>query len=377
MPSPTDVQERFQAALETLIEKAQQDRYIIAAVLFGSLSYDTVWEKSDIDLIFITTENLKTPKEEEFARSFALTELDVNIHVGLQSRSDFKKSIEGSVQGAFFHSAFTRSRLLFSRDDSIAELYDNALRLGERDRQVQLLRAGTNVLPALYKAEKFCTIKKDPHYSYMWVAQTYTPLAQIESFIHGEIPDREVLRRAVELNPQFFGPIYIELADKKKTLKNIAEVLDMSIEEGVAFFAQHPAIARKIDVLDQLGLGYLTLGQSSTTLSGGEAQRIKLASELSKLRRGGHTLYILDEPTTGLHLADIARLLDCLNRLVDAGHTVVVIEHHLDVIKTADHVIDLGPEGGHSGGEVIAAGPPEAICKVKRSYTGHFLKDHL
>jgi excinuclease ABC subunit A len=159
--------------------------------------------------------------------------------------------------------------------------------------------------------------------------------------------------------------------------KTIADVLNMPIEEGEAFFADRPSIGKKIGVLNQLGLGYITLGQSSTTLSGGEAQRIKLASELSKLQRGKHILYILDEPTTGLHLADIHRLLDCLNRLVDAGHTVLVIEHHLDVIKTADHIIDLGPEGGHSGGEVIACGTPEAIARCKRSYTGQFLKSHL
>jgi excinuclease ABC subunit A len=166
----------------------------------------------------------------------------------------------------------------------------------------------------------------------------------------------------------------LEITYKGKT---IADVLNMSIEEGVTFFEDKPAIAKKIAVLNELGLGYLTLGQSSTTLSGGEAQRIKLANELSKLRRGEHILYILDEPTTGLHLADIARLLECLNRLVNAGHTVVVIEHHLDVIKTADHIIDLGPEGGHSGGEVIATGTPEQITKSKRSYTGQFLKQHL
>ncbi|HEX3879936.1 MAG TPA: excinuclease ABC subunit UvrA, partial [Bryobacteraceae bacterium] len=159
--------------------------------------------------------------------------------------------------------------------------------------------------------------------------------------------------------------------------KNISDVLNLSIEEGVAFFAQEPVIARKIEVLNDLGLGYLTLGQSATTLSGGEAQRIKIAAELSKLQRGKHTLYILDEPTTGLHLADIERLLDCLNRLVDAGHTVLVIEHHVDVIKTADHVIDLGPEGGHAGGEVIVAGPPEKIAACARSHTGKFLKEHL
>ena len=158
--------------------------------------------------------------------------------------------------------------------------------------------------------------------------------------------------------------------------KNIADVLDMSIEEGVAFFEPLPNIGRKVRVLNDLGLGYLTLGQSATTLSGGEAQRIKLAAELSKLQRRGHILYILDEPTTGLHLADISRLLDCLHRLVDAGHTVLVIEHHLDVVKTADHVIDLGPDGGRGGGEVVALGTPEDVAANERSYTGRFLRQH-
>jgi len=159
--------------------------------------------------------------------------------------------------------------------------------------------------------------------------------------------------------------------------KTIDDVLNMSVEEGVTFFAPEPAISRKIQVLADLGLGYLTLGQSATTLSGGEAQRIKIATELSTLQRSKHTVYILDEPTTGLHLADVERLLESLNRLVDAGHTVLLIEHHLDVIKTADHVIDLGPEGGHAGGEVVATGTPEAIARCKASHTGRFLKAHL
>jgi excinuclease ABC subunit A len=157
--------------------------------------------------------------------------------------------------------------------------------------------------------------------------------------------------------------------------KSIAEVLDMSIEDGVAFFKDQPAIARKIRVLDELGLGYLKLGHASTILSGGEAQRVKLAAELGKLKRGKHNLYILDEPTTGLHFADIDRLLESLNRLVDNGHSVVVIEHNLDVIKTADYVIDLGPEGGHKGGEVIACGTPEEIAACGRSHTGRFLAE--
>jgi excinuclease ABC subunit A len=159
--------------------------------------------------------------------------------------------------------------------------------------------------------------------------------------------------------------------------KTIDDILNMSVEEGVGFFSGESAIGKKIEVLSDLGLGYLTLGQSATTLSGGEAQRIKIATELSKLQRSKHTVYILDEPTTGLHLADVERLLESLNRLVDAGHTVILIEHHLDVIKTADHVIDLGPEGGHAGGEVVVAGTPEDIARCKASHTGRFLKGHL
>jgi len=159
--------------------------------------------------------------------------------------------------------------------------------------------------------------------------------------------------------------------------KTIDDVLNMSVEEGAAFFAREPAVGKKIEVLNDLGLGYLTLGQSATTLSGGEAQRIKIATELSKLQRAKHTLYILDEPTTGLHLADVQRLLESLNKLVDAGHTVLLIEHHLAVIKTADHVIDLGPEGGYAGGDVVVTGTPEQVTACKASHTGRFLKPHL
>jgi excinuclease ABC subunit A len=159
--------------------------------------------------------------------------------------------------------------------------------------------------------------------------------------------------------------------------KTIEDVLNMSIEEGVAFFTSETSIRRKLEVLNNLGLGYLTLGQSATTLSGGEAQRVKIGTELSMLQRARHTLYILDEPTTGLHLADIERLLMSLNQLVNAGHTVLLIEHHLDVIKTADHVIDLGPGGGHAGGRVVVTGTPEKVALCKASYTGQFLKRHL
>ncbi len=158
--------------------------------------------------------------------------------------------------------------------------------------------------------------------------------------------------------------------------KNIAEVLDMTVEEALEFFKNIPRIQKKMETLYDVGLGYIKLGQSSTTLSGGEAQRVKLATELSK-RSTGKTMYILDEPTTGLHIADVHRLVGILHRLVEAGNSVVVIEHNLDVIKTADYIVDLGPEGGSGGGTVVAWGTPEEIVKVEGSYTGHFLKNVL
>jgi excinuclease ABC subunit A len=158
--------------------------------------------------------------------------------------------------------------------------------------------------------------------------------------------------------------------------KSIADVLDMTVEEGVEFFAAVPAVRDKLVTLNQVGLGYIKVGQQANTLSGGEAQRVKLAKELSK-RSTGRTLYILDEPTTGLHFHDVAKLLEVLHELVNQGNSVVVIEHNLEVIKTADWIIDFGPEGGDGGGEVIAEGTPEDVVKVERSYTGHFLKELL
>ena len=158
--------------------------------------------------------------------------------------------------------------------------------------------------------------------------------------------------------------------------KTIADVLDMPIEEAAEFFAAIPAIHRHLKTLVDVGLGYVRLGQPAPTLSGGEAQRVKLASELQK-RSTGRTIYVLDEPTTGLHFEDIRKLLGVLGRLVDGGNTVIVIEHNLDVIKTADWVIDLGPEGGSGGGDVVATGTPEQVANVEESYTGQFLKKLL
>jgi len=158
--------------------------------------------------------------------------------------------------------------------------------------------------------------------------------------------------------------------------KNISDVLEMTVEEGLEFFASLPKLAKKLQTLYDVGLGYIKIGQSSTTLSGGEAQRVKLATELAK-RSTGKTVYILDEPTTGLHMADVKKLIEVLQRLVDAGNTVIVIEHNLDMIKTADYIIDLGPEGGDGGGEIIALGTPEEIAACDRSYTGQYLKKML
>ncbi|MGI9611147.1 MAG: excinuclease ABC subunit UvrA, partial [Acidimicrobiia bacterium] len=157
---------------------------------------------------------------------------------------------------------------------------------------------------------------------------------------------------------------------------SIADVLEMSVEEALGFFENQPRIARILQTIYDVGLGYVRLGQPATTLSGGEAQRVKLSSELGK-RATGRTVYVLDEPTTGLHFEDVKKLLSVLQRLVDTGNTVIVIEHNLDVIKTADWIIDLGPEGGDEGGRIVAEGTPEDVATVPESYTGKFLRDLL
>ena len=189
----------------------------------------------------------------------------------------------------------------------------------------------------------------------------------------------------VKIEMHFLADVYVpcevckgarynrETLEVKYKGKNISEVLDMTVEEGLRFFENQPAIRRKLQTLFDVGLGYVQIGQPSTQLSGGEAQRVKLAAELSK-RAGGNTIYILDEPTTGLHTADVHKLIDVLQLLVDGGNTVIVIEHNLDVIKCADYIIDLGPEGGFRGGTVVAAGTPEEIAQCTDSYTGQYLK---
>ncbi len=220
-----DIQQQFQQALDQLIERLQEDRNILAAILFGSLSYDTVWEKSDIDLMLITTEARSTAEEKLSERFIALIERDVNIHAHIKTRSNFKRMIEGSLRSSFMHSSFVKSRLLFSRDKTLNQLYDGVLRLGQRDRQTQLFCAAAQVMPLLAKAEKFCRIKGDPHYAFLWITQTYSSLARIETYLHDEIADREVLQRALELNPAFFESIYTDLIDARKTPERIEAAL--------------------------------------------------------------------------------------------------------------------------------------------------------
>ena len=167
-----------------------------------------------------------------------------------------------------------------------------------------------------------------------------------------------------------------ETLEVKYKGKSIYDVLEMSVEEGLTFFENLPKIKRKLQTLYDVGLGYIKIGQPATTLSGGEAQRVKLATELSR-RSTGKTVYILDEPTTGLHTDDVKKLIEILQKFVDAGNTVIVIEHNLDVIKTADYIIDLGPEGGDGGGTVVCCGTPEQVAECKASFTGQYLKKLL
>ena len=192
----------------------------------------------------------------------------------------------------------------------------------------------------------------------------------------------------VKIEMHFLADVYVpcevcrgrrynrETLEVKYKGKDIAQVLDMTAEEALEFFSSIPRIRKKVQTLVDVGLGYVKLGQSSTTLSGGEAQRVKLATELARTSTG-RTIYVLDEPTTGLHAADVHRLIEVLQKLVDSGNTVLVIEHNLDVIKTADHIIDLGPEGGDGGGSIVAQGTPEQVAQVEASYTGQYLRHYL
>lgn len=227
-------QRRFTAALDAFVERAKQEPYLLAIILGGSLSHDRVWEKSDIDLLVVGRDEKDNTKGE--CKSFSLVENGVNIHASLQSRSQFKRMIEGSLQSTFMHSFFSQSRLLFTRDETIRELYENVERLGAKDREVQLLRAGTGVLPCLYKAQKWFHAKNDLDYAFVWIMYCVSELARIEVFLNHQVAGREVIQQALDLNPKLFKALYTDLINQKKTLKTIGaalELIDLYLQKNV------------------------------------------------------------------------------------------------------------------------------------------------
>ncbi len=233
--------ERYEAAISSLSEKLQKDRTVLAAVLYGSLAYDSVWEKSDIDLTIIVEESVRP-------ESLTLTEDGISIHASLSRRSEFKKSVDGALQGSFMSSLMHRSRLLFSKDDSIALLWDNIGPMGGRDKQAQLLRNATFVLPTLTKIEKWLRVKQDPHYAAYYVLQAAMQLANVEVVSAGESPGREVIHQALKLNPAFFKSVYTDVFDGPKTL----EIIE------AAWKAEDDYVTERIDLCFAPLLNYLS-----------------------------------------------------------------------------------------------------------------------
>lgn len=228
--SPSAVERQFESALDAFVSKAREDRHVLAAILFGSLSADRVWEKSDIDLIVITRDDKKLFRKEskdddEVSEGAALLENDVYIHVFMQPRSAFRKMIEGGLQSSFMHSALAQSRLLFTHDESIRDLYDGIKALNARDRQVQLMHAASHVIPTLYKAEKWLHVRRDLHYAFHYIMYCINGLAQIEVFMHDQLAGREVIQQALKLNPGFFNAVYTDLIDRPKTEEAVGEAL--------------------------------------------------------------------------------------------------------------------------------------------------------
>lgn len=211
--------QRYEAALESFVERLKADRNIIGAILYGSLAYDAVWEKSDIDMLIIAKDD-KTPN-----RGFTLIEDGINIHAEIESRSRFRAGIEGQLEGDFGHSMLQRSRLLFTTDDTLREYYDDLDHFGSADRQWQLLRAAMFVLPVLYKAEKWLVVKRDPTYCFLWLMYAVADLARIEVLRHGEVPGREVINQALKINPAFFNRIYTDLIHGAKDEATLADIL--------------------------------------------------------------------------------------------------------------------------------------------------------
>jgi hypothetical protein len=219
--SSSSVQRRYEDALASFVEKAKQDPYVLAVVLVGSLSYDVVWEKSDIDLFVITQEG----KQKNIG--LALVENGVNIHAMLTTRSEFKRTMEGAVQGTFMNSLLSKGKMLFTRDETLEELYDNRSRLGARDREIRLMGQATWALPSLAKAQKWFHVKRDMHYSFFWIMKLMDALAGVEAVWNGEVPGREVIHQALRFNPEFFGAVYTDLIQGPKTEAEIGKALTM------------------------------------------------------------------------------------------------------------------------------------------------------
>jgi predicted nucleotidyltransferase len=227
MNAPEDVERRFQEALDAFVAKVREDRYVLAAILFGSLAYDRVWEKSDVDLMLISTDHPGIGGKTGKSESVALTENGVNLHVQIFPRSRFKKMVEGGLRGSFMHSSFSLSRLLFTRDETIRELYEDANRLGARDRQVQLFHAAAGVLAPLAKAEKWFHVRGDLDYCALWILYTVTGLARNETYLHHQIAGREAILQALEHNPDLYGVIYTELLNREKTRERVGHALEL------------------------------------------------------------------------------------------------------------------------------------------------------
>jgi hypothetical protein len=215
MPRDT-VHETFTAALDTLVEQIREDRSILAAILCGSLSHDTVWSRSDIDLVLITIDEKKVSSD-----SLSLYADGVNVHAMLFPRTEFRQTVEGSLRQSFMHSFLAKGRLLYTHDDTIAALFDSLREMGERDRGIALFRAGTHVLPSLYKAHKFWQTRRDMNYTALWILYTATPLAQIEVITAGLLVDREVIPQAIKLNPTLFTTVYTDLLNEQKTPERV------------------------------------------------------------------------------------------------------------------------------------------------------------
>lgn len=300
MAMSEDLQLHYQQALDSLIEKVQRDHWIVAAILLGSLSYDVVWEKSDIDLLLVREE--KTPSRDRQG-AFCLVEAGINVHAIMITRSEFRKMMEGSLQSSFMHSAvIMRGRLLFTRDETLRERFENRDRLGARDREIQLLRACSGVLPALVKAEKWFHVKQDLDYSFLWIMRCLDGLATIEVLLQGEMTGREVIQQALPHNPEFFRAVYTDLIHQEKTPAAIQAALQRI----------HAYLRQRVPVVFQPILDYLAA-----------AQGVRSATELNHYFRNQMNLEGIDSICEWLADEEIIQKLSSPLRLTEKSRVDV------------------------------------------------------